>query len=146
MNTLLLDTVTWDLLVDANGNIAMAIDPYSVAQDVASAVRVFQGEQFYDTTAGVPYFQDILGKFPPLSLVKAEIAAAAALVPGCNNPQIFLSQVQNRVLSGQIVFTDSNGATQTAMIGSINASVPLFDTLGNPVTNSLGTRLVGNFT
>ena len=41
MNTLLLDLTNWDLLVDASGNIAVASDPYSVAQDVASAVRVF---------------------------------------------------------------------------------------------------------
>ena len=33
MNTLLLHTSTWDLTVDIDGNIAMASDPYSEAQD-----------------------------------------------------------------------------------------------------------------
>ena len=47
--TLLLDRTTWDLCLDANGNIAMATGPYAIAQDVASAVRLW-----HDTTKGVP--------------------------------------------------------------------------------------------
>ena len=43
MNTLLLDTLRWDLCLDVHGNIAVASDPYSVAQDVASAIRTFSG-------------------------------------------------------------------------------------------------------
>lgn len=43
MKTLLLDRATWDLAVDAQGNIAVADVPYATAQDVSSAVRVFRG-------------------------------------------------------------------------------------------------------
>lgn len=114
MNTLLLDTVLWDLVLDANGNIAVASDPYAIVQDVASACRVFLGEEFYDTTQGIPYFQQILGELPPAAFIKAQIAAAAAMVPGCNNPVVYLGSFNNRVLSGQVQFTDSNGATQVA--------------------------------
>lgn len=32
-STLLLDTLAWDLAVDAAGNIAVATEPYSLAQD-----------------------------------------------------------------------------------------------------------------
>jgi hypothetical protein len=112
VQTFLLDTVAWDLLLDASGNIAIASDPYSVAQDVSSACRTFLGEEWYDTTAGVPYFQQILGQFPPLNLIKTQLAAAAATVPGCTNPTVFISGIAGRVLSGQIQFTDSNGVTQ----------------------------------
>lgn len=113
MKTLLLDLTLWDLCLDAGGGIAVADDPYSVAQDVASACRVFQGEEWYDTTAGVPYFQSILGQSPPLAWVKAQIAAAAATVPGCNNPVVYLADLTDRRLSGQVRFTGPDGQTQT---------------------------------
>ena len=81
MKTLLLDQTTWDLVVDASGDIAVASDPYSIAQDAASAIRTFQGECYYDTTLGVPYWSQILGRSPPLSLLKAKLVAAALTVP-----------------------------------------------------------------
>ncbi len=43
-STLLLDQVTWDLAVDTSGNIAVASDPYSQAQDAASSIKTFAGE------------------------------------------------------------------------------------------------------
>ena len=113
MNTLLLDTDVWDLVLDAAGNIAVASDPYSVAQDVASACRTFLGECWYDTTIGIPYFQQILGHQPSVALVKAQLAAAAATVPGCTNPVVYLTGFVDRSLTGQIQFTDSNGNQQT---------------------------------
>lgn len=109
---MLLDLTNWDLVTDTAGNIALASDPYSVAQDVASAVKVFQGEEWYNTSVGVPYFQQILGQLPPLNLIKTLIANAAASVPGCNNPAVFLSSVSGRALTGQIQFTDSNNQPQ----------------------------------
>ena len=52
--TLLLTPQTWDLTVDASNNIAVAAEPYALAQDAASAIRLFQGEDYYDTTRGIP--------------------------------------------------------------------------------------------
>ncbi|MDR3533950.1 MAG: hypothetical protein P4L90_25720 [Rhodopila sp.] len=111
--TLLLDDTLWDLCVDSAGNIAAASDPYRIAQDVATACRLFLGEYWYDTTIGIPYFQQILGYSPPLALIKAKLAAAAAAVPGCNNPIVYLTALVGRQLSGQVQFTDANGQTQT---------------------------------
>ena len=116
MKTLLLDTATWDLVLDASGGIAVAADPYSVAQDVASACRVFQGEQWYNTAAGVPYFQRILGVATSLSFIKAKIAAAAATVPGCNNPTVYITGLKSRTLTGQVQFTDDNGNVVAAAL------------------------------
>lgn len=113
MSTLLLSIDLWDLVADAAGDIAVATDPYCVAQDVASAVKTFLGEVYYNTSLGVPYFQQILGKFPPLALLKAQICAEAARVPGCTNPKCFIAKVNDRAVTGQITFTDSNGGTQT---------------------------------
>jgi hypothetical protein len=40
MRTLLLDTVAWDLVLDVNGNIAVADEPYALAQLIGKAMTV----------------------------------------------------------------------------------------------------------
>jgi hypothetical protein len=112
--TLLLDTQLWDLVCDASGNIALAAPPYAVAQDAASACRLFLGECWYDTSQGVPYIQQILGKYPPLSLVKAQLVAAALTVPGVITAQVFITSFAGRKLQGQVQVTDTSGATSAA--------------------------------
>jgi len=114
MNTLLLDPETWDLVIDAAGNIAMATQPYSIAQDVASACRLFSGELWYDTAKGVPYFEQILGENPPLSLIKAEIVKAALTVPNVVSAQCFISAFDGRSIKGQVQVVDTFG-TQTVV-------------------------------
>lgn len=100
--TLLLDRDGWGLALDASGNIALASEPYSQAQDVASACRLFQGEAFYDTTLGIPYFQSVLGQFQPVQVLRAALEAAAFSVPGVTSARVFLSDVSERSLSGQV--------------------------------------------
>lgn len=113
-NTLLLNPVTWDLMIDAGGNIAMATDPYSVAQDAASAIKLFQGELWYDTTQGVPYFTQIFGKPPNVNLIKAKFAAAALTVPGVSSAIVYITSISDRNVGGQVQVTDSNGTTTAA--------------------------------
>lgn len=112
--TLLLDNSSWDLVVDANGDIAVASDPYALAQDAASACRLFLGELWYDTSQGVPYWNQILGASPPLSYVKAQLVAAALTVPGVVSAKVFVSSFAGRQVSGQVQVTDSSGATAAA--------------------------------
>lgn len=113
-DTLLLDTVTWDLVLDISGNIALASDPYSMAQDAASAIRLFEGELWYNTVNGVPYWTAILGRAPPLSLIKAKFIAAALTVPGVVAAQCFISGYRDRVLTGQVQIIDENNNTSLA--------------------------------
>jgi hypothetical protein len=89
-------------------------DPYALAQNAATAVRTFLGEVYYDTTIGVPYWQDILGHFPALSVVKADLVAAAETVTGVVSAQVFITGVVNRQLTGQIQVTDSAGNISAA--------------------------------
>ena len=114
--TLLLDVVTWDLVLDASGNIAIATPPYSLAQDVATSVRTMLGEVWYNQSLGVPYKQ-ILGVAPvPLVLLKAQCVAAAETVPGVYNAAMTVSGFVNRILTGQIAFTDASGNAFVAAI------------------------------
>lgn len=114
MRTALLDVETWDLAIDAAGNIAVASDPYSKAQDAASAIRLFQGELYFDTRPGIPYFAEILAHAPPLSLMKAYFVRAALTVPGVVSAQAFILEWTNRVVRGQVQITDENGNISAA--------------------------------
>lgn len=107
--TLLLDTVTWDLVLDASGNIAMARAPYAAAQDAASSIKLFQGELWFDTSQGVPYFSQVLGKLPPLNYMKALFETAALTVPAISSATVFLTSITNRTIRGQVQTSTSSG-------------------------------------
>lgn len=114
MNTLLLNPATWDLVKDASGNIAMASDPYALAQNAACAIRLFQGEQWYNTTIGVPYFQQIFSKAPNVPLIKAKLVAAALTAPGVVAAAVFITSITDRGVRGQVQVTGASGATTAA--------------------------------
>lgn len=109
MKTLLLDQSEWDLVLDASGNIAVADAPYSVAQDVASAVRVFAGELWYDTTQGIPYLSNVLGNTPTLQYIKSKVEEAALTVPTVAKARCLFASLNDRVLTGQVQVIDDNG-------------------------------------
>lgn len=109
MKTLLLDGSAWDLVLDAQGNIALAAEPYALAQDAASEIRTFQGEVYYDTKRGIPYLQSILGRYPPAQLMKAAFVKAAMTVPGVKSAACFLQGLQGRGLTGQVQITSTSG-------------------------------------
>jgi hypothetical protein len=121
-STLLLDTVAWDLVLDANVNIAVAAEPYSLAQDAASAIRTFAGECFWDTTVGVPYLTQIFGQSPPpLTQIKQDFINAALTVPDVASAQVFISGITKRVLSGQVqVVSASTGQVSAANFAVVN--------------------------
>lgn len=113
-STLLLDRDTWDFVVDASSNIAVASEPYSQAQDAASMIRTFSGEVYFDTTLGIPYFTQILGYAPPVALMKAYFNDAALSVPGVEKSQCFITEWKDRKVSGQVQIRNTNGATSAA--------------------------------
>ena len=108
MDTLFLVPDTWDLAVDAAGNIAVATLPYSAAQDVASACRLWLGEALYDTTKGIPYKAGILGKMPPPSLLTDWYQEQCLTVPDIAEAVPVL-QYENRNLTGQLLLTLNDG-------------------------------------
>ena len=119
--TLLLDTQTWDLVLDSSGNMAVATAPYALAQDAASAIKTFLGEVFFDSTIGVPWLQQILGQPLSLALLKQQLAVTAETVPDVASAQVFISSFNNRVVTGQVQTTSvSTGQTSAASFSVIN--------------------------
>ena len=114
-STLLLDQQAWDLVLDANGNMAVAGPPYAQAQDAASAIKVWSdsgpggvGEAYFDTTLGIPWRTQVFGQPPNIALLKAALAATAETVPGVASAVVFISafDVVQRTLSGQVQATE----------------------------------------
>src|SRR5271170_6953252 len=120
---MLLDTATWDLVVNLQGNWAIAGDPYSQAQDAASACRLVEGELWFDTTAGIPYLSlastsgVVLGQSPPPQVVKQLMIDQALSVPGVVTAVVFLTGPGvSRQLGGQIQITNDDGQTSAASV------------------------------
>lgn len=112
MSSWLLDQTQWDGVLDANGNIAVATAPYSIAQDAACQVKTFRGECWYDSSQGVPYWQGILGGAPPASFVKANLEQQALLVPDVATANATVPPVNSsRGLTPTLTVTDTDGNT-----------------------------------
>lgn len=100
MKTLLLDQDKWDLVLDVYGNIALADDPYAIAQNVASACRTWAGECWYNTAIGLPW-QNIFGESgqAPLGYLRSSLENEASRVPGVSNAEEHLIfDVHNRTV------------------------------------------------
>lgn len=110
-DTLLLDSATWDLAVDAKGNIACATTPYAIAQTVSCAVRVFQEECWYNTALGLPYLGAVLGHRQSAALFRTDVEQAARATPGVASATCLLTGISpQRRLSGMVQLTTTDGA------------------------------------
>lgn len=118
MDTLLLDTSTWDLTTDTSGNLATVGDAdrdatnggaLRLAQDVAARVSSWRGEVYYDTTQGIPY-DTILGEYPNLVVLQQLYSEEALNVPGCAAalPELTYDRA-GRLLGGTINVSDISG-------------------------------------
>ena len=125
-STLLLDRSAWDLVLDSSGNIAVASEPYSLAQDAASAIRTFLGECYWDTTLGVPYFAKVFrGPPPSISAIKQMFVDAALTVDGVASAKVFLVQASDRSLTGQVqVTSQATGQVSAATFTVLNPQGP----------------------
>lgn len=119
-DTLLLDQLSWDLVLDADGNIAKASNPYSLAQDAGSAIRTWLGEVYFDTTVGIPWLPQVFGKTPSLSLLKEQIRAAALTVPEVASADVFLVTLTDRRVGGQVQIREASGALAALNFEVIN--------------------------
>ena len=120
MDTLALDTSLWDLDVDARGNIRTVGDatPQSdqtgpgmrLAQDVATRVRAWLGEVYFDTTQGINY-PVYLGGPPNLSLLQSVFNTEALKVPLCASAlsQFTFTAGASRTLGGTLYVSDTAG-------------------------------------
>ena len=107
--TIYLDQTTNDLTTDAYGNIALCSQPYAIAQDVASAIKLCLGELWYNTQKGVPFFQKIAAKPMNARMLITYIEDAAMTVPDVVQAKCTFNSFSGRKAQGKVLFIDSNG-------------------------------------
>lgn len=117
ITTLKLDTDTWDL-TSHNGNIATVVDSdgEQQAQDAASACRLFLSELWFDTTQGVPYWQQMLGQLPPISLIESNFVTAAETVTNVESASVEVISLQNQPINSVLRFNDNRVVTGTVSV------------------------------
>jgi len=105
MKTALLNPDTWDFMIDANGELALADEPYRLAQDAVCNLKLWRGDIWYYTDAGIPYIPAIFGKNPQASLIKSYLEDAVKGVKGVNTATAYIHSLDsvNRVLSATVV-------------------------------------------
>ena len=108
MASIKLDNNDWDLDVDKNNDIAVTDEGgQTIAQDVSTAVRVWLGESYFDTSFGVAY-KEILAQNPLQSFVASLIGETAKTVKDVETIKVELNNWVNdpydksRVLTGVI--------------------------------------------
>jgi hypothetical protein len=116
-------TAAWDL-TSKDGNIAVLSDPDSQAQDAASQCMLYLGELWYDTSQGIPFFQQILGRFPSFTLLRAQYVSAALMVPGIDAAVCYFRSFVDRLLQGQVQITNDEGQVEAANFNVIPMPPP----------------------
>lgn len=114
---LLLDTNSHDL--DTSGyklHLSSGLD--ATAQRIKIRLKLFLGEWFLDTAAGVPYYEDILIKNPDLNLVKAALQQQILTTPEVVELISFDLQLDNqtRTLSVTFAATTTSGLIEDELI------------------------------
>lgn len=75
-----------DLLLGADNDLVVDTDLHftsgviGVIQACRIRLSMFQGEWFLNLIAGIPYFQDILGKKPAIGIIATKVQFRAALL------------------------------------------------------------------
>lgn len=119
-DTLALVESTWDLDLDARGDLRTVGDAtpgtntgpgMRLAQDVASRVRAWRGEVWFNRQQGVDYPR-YLGQAPAMAQLRADFQSEALQVPLCASALAdFTLDRATRGVGGVLYLTDLNGYT-----------------------------------
>lgn len=107
----LLLTNNWDITLDSLGNLAIADKNYSIAQDVASAVKLFTNDAYFDTQAGIPHFDITLKRNPSPTVIRARLKEASENVPGVKSAVVNVIEIKAGKLQAEIQLTLNNNTT-----------------------------------
>lgn len=94
---LALDQGTNDLFLDGAGNLGVVTEAAAVGQHVRQRLMFYRGEWFLDTTAGVPWLQEIMGSAYDPALAEAVVKAEILGTHGVTSIEAFsVSFVRSR--------------------------------------------------
>lgn len=124
-DTLALTVPAWDLQLDSRGNLRTFGDAtpgtqtgpgMRLAQDVATRVRAWRGEVWFDVNQGIDYPR-YLGQAPALTQLRADYQSEAVLVPQCATALADFDLARpTRTVTGSLYLTDLNGYTAEVIV------------------------------
>lgn len=96
--------------LDLTAGAAILIDGASrVRQGIGIALRLWRGEYFLDSDAGVPYLTDILVKNPNRSSIEAVLRAAIREVEGVDSIDSLTVTIDREARTLAVAFTVTTG-------------------------------------
>jgi len=102
---LAIDQTTNDLFLDASGNLAVVQGAQAVGQHCRQRLKTFAGEWFLDTSAGVPWIDEIFQKkYDPImaeAIIKEQIFDTSG-VTGIEDFNVSLDSVTRNLLVKRI--------------------------------------------
>jgi len=118
--TIELDPATWDITLDAAGQIKAVIGVPATAQNVANEARLFTEDAYFIQDQGIPHFVAELGrKFVSNgSVLRAYLRRAAGKVADVRDIlaiEVSRFNPETRELSGAIEFTTEEGTANGAL-------------------------------
>jgi hypothetical protein len=87
-DTLALTSDTWDISFTPSGDLPLATSSTACLQDVLSALLVWRGELYYNSTFGVPYRSFLGSPLPPRGLLQHFLTTVASSVPGVTSASV----------------------------------------------------------
>lgn len=119
-DTLALVVATWDLDLDERGDLRTFGDAtpatqtgpgMRLAQDVATRLRAWRGEVWFDVTQGIDYPR-YLGEAPAMAQLRADYQSEALLVPLCGSALADMTLARGtRSVGGTLYLSDLTGYT-----------------------------------
>lgn len=115
MIDLKLDPETHDLMIEAF-DIGLVSGADETVQHVKQRLLTFEGEWFLDLSAGVPWFEDVLGKPRDLRVVEAVLKAEIRASPGVRSLSLFaISPINGQERAARLDFTMQIGNNPEAI-------------------------------
>lgn len=98
----------WDIQLDGFGDFLTCSGKEQIAQDVASSVRVFRGEDCWDIQRGIPFKSEIFGSEPSQPLLEAYMKQEAIRIDGVADCKLLMS-TNNRNASVELLIQTEDG-------------------------------------
>lgn len=95
-------TNDWDLYLGNDGNIATVTGQEQKSQDVATSVKIWQGEYVFDTTRGLPY-NLVMANPVNRSLLQEYIGVEARRIDGVRGTTVVFNDFENRQLDFDVL-------------------------------------------
>ena len=110
--TLALNPKTWDLQVDAEGNLKIHTGGMALAQDCANEIRLWRDDAYFQKDNGIKWLEVQLARKLDESVLRSVLREACMKVPGVASVRdITIAGIDEdtRMLHGEIRITTTEG-------------------------------------